>query len=67
MLTVKAKFEDGTEAFTPDEWRALSADEQDSFDDYVWQDQPSKEAAIARHEEAMDLMRADNGPQKATY
>lgn len=42
----------------------------DDWDEFVWQDQPSKEAAVARHDEAFEAWR-DNinagRPEKKAY
>lgn len=59
-------------AYTQPEWEALSQSERDfaAYDEWVWQDQPTKEAAIARHEEAHDAWAGDQEallPEKETY
>lgn len=58
---------DSYQALTAEEFRTVRVDD---WDEWVWQDQPSKEAAIARHEEAHDAWRSrqDAGlPELDTY
>jgi hypothetical protein len=44
-------------AKTLDEYRAHGLPED--WDDFIWQDQPTKETAIARHDDALDAWRDD--------
>lgn len=58
-----------TSAHTAAEF-AADANLLDDADDWVWQDQPSKEAAIARHEEAVAAWQLDQRlgrKEKDTY
>lgn len=44
-------------ALTRSEWKRQGIPED--WNEFVWQDQPSKAAAIARHDTAMELFHSD--------
>jgi hypothetical protein len=50
--------ERGVEAFTQQDLANFEGGFLDQFDEYVWQEQPSKDAATKRHMEAMEVREA---------
>lgn len=59
---ISASKPDEVQALTQDEWNKDQASDISilaDYDEYVWQDQPSKEAAISRHHKAHGLWADD--------
>lgn len=70
IITFTTYDNEDVQALTVDEFFGQDGFNDTDWDEFVWQDVPNKQAAVARHAEAMDAYEADNKagrPSKDTY